>query len=479
MRRYQKWFPYIIVCILMLLGLYVLCRGLLIAGENGWGGSGFFKKLPGKIEELAVDTYNGVLTWETETETGDRLGKSMGRKVVDVLFPPLEETEAEGEWGRGKGQTMEESEEREVSGKEGTVTGTESQMLSEKARDEILDSTENTGSKAMTDENGKENGSVEQKPDRTIENFSDSETEPSTKEDAQDFTRSGSETENETTLPYVSAFSNSAIPTPAAESLRQAPQVLPWADMKDFNFLLNQYFILDTSAAIDESLLNLDNLMEKDLTINTDTDGPQILIYHTHSQEAFVDSRPGDLRDTVIGVGERLKEILTEQYGFEVLHHTKVYDMIDGKLDRNRAYNLAAPDIEAILKAYPSIQVVIDLHRDGVEDYRFVTEFNGKPVAKIMFYNGLSRTARNGSVDYLPNPYIADNLAFSFQLQMKAAEYYPGFTRNIYLQSLRYNQHLCSHSLLIESGTQLNTVEEEYNAMEPLADILNQVLRGE
>ncbi|MFQ9394479.1 MAG: stage II sporulation protein P [Lachnospiraceae bacterium] len=108
-----------------------------------------------------------------------------------------------------------------------------------------------------------------------------------------------------------------------------------------------------------------------------------------------------------------------------------------------------------------------------------MTEFNGKPVAKIMFYNGLSRTARNGPVDYLPNPYIADNLAFSFQLQMKAAEYYPGFTRNIYLQSLRYNQHLCSHSLLIESGTQLNTVEEEYNAMEPLADILNQVLRGE
>ena len=92
--------------------------------------------------------------------------------------------------------------------------------------------------------------------------------------------------------------------------------------------------------------------MEKDLAIDTDTDGPQILIYHTHSQEAFADSRPGDLRDTIIGVGERLKEILTDQYGFEVLHHTKVYDMIDGKLDRNKAYNLAAPDIEAILKAY-------------------------------------------------------------------------------------------------------------------------------
>ena len=434
MRRFQKWFPYIIGSILVLLGFYVFCRGLLIAGENGWGGSGFFKKLPGKIEELAVDTYNGVLTWETETETGERSGKSVGRKVVDVLFPPLEETEEEGE---KTGDLLTEEQGETGAG------GADSQRLSETEADEKMNRS------------------------KVVESIDSSGADYET------------ETEPDTTLPYVSAFSNSAIPTPAAESLRQAPQVLPWADMKDFNFLLNQYFILDASAAIDESLLNVDNLMEKDLAIDTATDGPQILIYHTHSQEAFADSRPGDLRDTIIGVGERLKEILTDQYGFEVLHHTKVYDMIDGKLDRNKAYNLAAPDIEAILKAYPSIQVVIDLHRDGVDDYRFVTEFNGKPVAKIMFYNGLSRTARNGPVDYLPNPYIADNLAFSFQLQMKAAEYYPGFTRNIYLQSLRYNQHLCSHSLLIESGTQLNTVEEEYNAMEPLADILNQVLRGE
>ena len=328
MRRFQKWFPYIIGSILVLLGFYVFCRGLLIAGENGWGGSGFFKKLPGKIEELAVDTYNGVLTWETETETGERSGKSVGRKVVDVLFPPLEETEEEGE---KTGDLLTEEQGETGAG------GADSQRLSETEADEKM------------------NGS------KVAESIDSSGADYET------------ETEPDTALPYVSAFSNSAIPTPAAESLRQAPQVLPWADMKDFNFLLNQYFILDASAAIDESLLNVDNLMEKDLAIDTDTDGPQILIYHTHSQEAFADSRPGDLRDTIIGVGERLKEILTDQYGFEVLHHTKVYDMIDGKLDRNKAYNLAAPDIEAILKAYPSIQVVIDLHRDGVYDYRFVT----------------------------------------------------------------------------------------------------------
>ena len=95
-----------------------------------------------------------------------------------------------------------------------------------------------------------------------------------------------------------------------------------------------------------------------------------------------------------------------------------------------------------------------------------------------MFFNGLSRTARNGNVDYLPNPYIEENLAFSFQLQIKAQEYYPGFTRHIYLQGLRYNLHLKPRALLIEAGSQLNTVEEEKNAMEPLADILDRVLAG-
>lgn len=284
------------------------------------------------------------------------------------------------------------------------------------------------------------------------------------------------ETEKEKAIP-VSA--NPGIPVLAAGSLRQPAQSLPLDEMTDFDFLLNHYFILDASTTIGPELLDFTALMGKDLTVRKEADGPQILIYHTHSQESFVDSRPGVIADTVVGVGERLREILENQYGYQVLHHTKVYDMVNGVLDRNEAYNLAAPDIAEILSAYPTIEVVIDLHRDGVDGKKFVTEFNGKKTAMIMFYNGLSRTAMNGPVEYLPNPYIENNLALSLQLQMKAAEFYPGFTRNIYLQSLRYNQHLCSKSLLIESGTQLNTVEEEYNAMEPLADILNQVLRGE
>ena len=83
------------------------------------------------------------------------------------------------------------------------------------------------------------------------------------------------ETEPDTALPYVSAFSNSAIP-PRWQSFRQAPQVLPWADMKDFNFLLNEYFILGRLPRRSTNpSLNVDNLMERDLAIDTATDGPQ------------------------------------------------------------------------------------------------------------------------------------------------------------------------------------------------------------
>ena len=99
-------------------------------------------------------------------------------------------------------------------------------------------------------------------------------------------------------------------------------------------------------------------------------------------------------------------------------------------------------------------------------------------MAQIMLFNGLSRTTSTGDIDYLYNPYIADNLAISFQMQLKAAEYYPNLTRRIYLKGYRYNMHYCPKTLLIEVGAQTNTVREAMNAMVPLADILNKVLTG-
>lgn len=249
--------------------------------------------------------------------------------------------------------------------------------------------------------------------------------------------------------------------------------------LADYDYLLGQFFIVDSNTAASPEQLNAARFLSEDLTINEDSSQPQILIYHSHSQETFADSREGVQEDTIVGVGAYLTELLTENYGYNVIHVTETFDIVDGEIDRSRSYDFAREYVEQVLEENPSIEVIIDLHRDGVpDDRRLVTEINGKDTAQIMFYNGLSYTVNNGPVEYLPNPYIQDNLAFSFQLEYQAAMYYPAFYRGIYLAGLRYNLHLLPKALLLEAGAQNNTIQEVKNAMEPFADILNKVLSG-
>ena len=249
--------------------------------------------------------------------------------------------------------------------------------------------------------------------------------------------------------------------------------------LADYDFLLNNFYIVDENTDASAANLNAAQFLAEDFSLSHGPLEPQILIYHSHSQETFADSREGEESDTIVGVGDYLTSLLTEKYGYQVMHIKEAFDMMSGELDRNKAYDYACDYVEKVLEENPSVEVVIDLHRDGVdEDRRLVTEINGKTTAQILFYNGLSYTNTQGQVDYLPNPYIPDNLAFSFQLEYQAALYYPDFYRGIYLAGLRYNLHLRKRSLLLEAGAQTNTVQEVKNAMEPFADILNRVLKG-
>ena len=234
---------------------------------------------------------------------------------------------------------------------------------------------------------------------------------------------------------------------------------------------------MDDNTEAGAAHLNAPDFLEEDFSIQKDTRIPQILIYHSHSQETFADSREGEEEDSIVGVGNYLAQILTEDYGYQVAHVKEEFDMAGGELDRSAAYDYARDYLESYFQENPDIQVVIDLHRDGVsEDRHLVTEINGKPTAQILFYNGLSYTVDKGNLDYLPNPYIQQNLAFSFQLEYQAAEYYPEYYRGIYLAGYRYNLHFRPRSILLEAGAQTNTVQEVKNAMEPFADILDKVL---
>lgn len=245
--------------------------------------------------------------------------------------------------------------------------------------------------------------------------------------------------------------------------------------LANFDFLRDQFFIEDETVLARADILDGTVLAEKDLTLSGEGD-PLVYIYHTHSQEGYADSKSGDASMSVIALGDRLTEILTEEYGLSVLHNPYAYDMVEGEEERSRAYNYAKADLEKVLEEHPSIQVIIDLHRDAVpEEMHLVTEIDGKPTAKIMFFNGLSEN-REGEMESLPNPYREDNLAFSLQMMLNAEAYYPGFMRGIYLKCYRYNLHFRPRSVLVEVGAQNNTFEEAMNAMEPLADIMTRVI---
>ena len=246
--------------------------------------------------------------------------------------------------------------------------------------------------------------------------------------------------------------------------------------LADYETLVRNFYAIDANTMAGSDQLSVEKLLGMDMTLPQEGDGPQILIYHTHSQEAFADSVPGDVNTGIVGVGECLTKILTEQYGYRALHNTGQYDVET----RDNAYSRALPAVEQILAENPSIQVIIDLHRDEVaEETKLVTDIQGRPTARFMFFNGLSRTRKTGDIDYLANENQEANLASSFQMQLKAAEYYPGLTRRIYLKGYRYNMHLRPRTLLVEPGAQNNTVEEAINACDPLAHILDMVLKGE
>ncbi len=258
------------------------------------------------------------------------------------------------------------------------------------------------------------------------------------------------------------------VQTPAAQYSRQ--------QLRDTGFVRETFYSVDATTQVKEEQLQYDTLMGFDASLKQDNSNVQILVYHTHSQETYIDSTEGDSSTSIVGVGEHLCDILRTKYGFNVLHHTGEYDVES----RDYAYSNAMVGLDKVLAENPSIEVMIDLHRDQTNaDTRLVTTIQNKTMAKFMFFNGLCYTRELGALNNLPNPYVQDNLSLSFQLQLAAEEFYPGLTRRIYLKGYRYNLHYRPKSMLIELGSQTNTVEEAMNSCDPLAHIIAMVLNGE
>lgn len=251
--------------------------------------------------------------------------------------------------------------------------------------------------------------------------------------------------------------------------------------LKDLDYLREKFYIIDAGTGMSKDYFDVTKFLSTNLKVEKSMEEPKVLIFHTHPHEMFIDSNENDINEGIVGAGAKLKTLLEEKYGIKTLHYVdESFDMKNGSLQRDGAYERMEPVIQKVLEENPSIELVIDLHRDGVaETTHLVENINGKQTAKIMLFNGISRIMENGklnNISNLPNPYVHTNLALSFNMQKRAMEKYPNFTRKIYIKPYRYSLHLKPKTMLVEAGAQTNTKQEIYNAMELLADLINDVI---
>lgn len=235
---------------------------------------------------------------------------------------------------------------------------------------------------------------------------------------------------------------------------------------------ISDYYMIDPSVGEVESVISGTELLNRQIELKEVTDNPQILIYHTHGTESYIDSRDWESADTVVGAGDILTEELTA-FGFHVLHDRTTYDYVNGQNNRSYAYSTARPEINELLEAYPSIEVILDPHRDS--GAARTTVIDGVSTAQIMFFNGLSKDT-NGPIESLYNKNLEMNLAFSLQINILGRERYPGLMYRIYLKNYRYNMHLAGRYMLVELGTEKNTVAEAANGARLLARLLFEAL---
>lgn len=197
---------------------------------------------------------------------------------------------------------------------------------------------------------------------------------------------------------------------------------------------------------------------------------PQVLIVHTHTTECFMTEERSYYTDSdqtrttkesnnIVAVGKVLADTLTEK-GIAVVHATEQHDYPE----YTGSYSRAAVTIQKYLGKYPSIRVVIDLHRDSITakdgtKSAVVAEVDGKKAAQVMLVAG----CQDGSVTGFPN--WRENFRLAIRLQQSLEVMYPSLARPIYFTPRKYNQNLTTGSLLLECGTEANTLEQaKYSA---------------
>lgn len=228
--------------------------------------------------------------------------------------------------------------------------------------------------------------------------------------------------------------------------------------------------------------------IQKLLKATPDLDGiekekPSILVYHTHTTEGYemldlgwyakeYNSRTKDTNKNMVRVGNELVKAL-EAAGYKVIHDTTIYDS-----SYNGAYARSRVSVEKYLQQYPSIKVTLDVHRDAIHyddktRCKPTARINGKKAAQVMIISG----CEGEGVEDFPEWY--ENLTFATHLQAVTQTKYPGLMRPVYFCHRKYNMDVTNCSLLLEFGTDANTLEEAVYSAQLVGESLAELLRNE
>lgn len=249
---------------------------------------------------------------------------------------------------------------------------------------------------------------------------------------------------------------------------------------RESNLSYGNFFVKNST----DLSIDLGSYLKADLPYTLeDTTEPQVLIVHTHATESYMEEDVGYYyesfypRDTddnynMIRVGNAIQKKL-EQAGIGVVHCCEHHD----DPQYYGAYDNCAESINEYLEKYPSIKLVLDIHRDSIttdenEKIKPTFVYNGKKAAQIMIMCG------NENYGYYDFPNWEDNMSLAVKLQSTAETKYPGMTRPLYFGNFMYNMNLGQTSLLIEMGSDANTLEEAVYSGELLGDVISTVLKG-
>lgn len=241
------------------------------------------------------------------------------------------------------------------------------------------------------------------------------------------------------------------------------------ADIREYQYINDG--VTDKSGLVrvknvNETDIDIQVKLKEKIDLSVSKDKPSVLIFHTHTTETYqildrgfyevgFETRSNNSAQNMVRVGKAICEQI-ENAGYQVIHDTQIHDgTYSGSYSRSRAA------VEEYLKKYPSIQVVLDIHRDAIQEndgtkIKPVAEINGKKAAQIMIISGCQEEGN----DITDLPDWEYNLTFAVQLQNKLEELFEGITRPLYFCPRSYNMNLTHCSLLIEIGSDSNTLDE-------------------